>query len=301
MDHPHAVRVPHWHILGAGAIGCLFATALQRGGLAVTLMLRQHCEQAQIVLEEDGTVTTLVFATSCPEDPAPISHLLVTTKAQDVRAAVMSVAHRLDANSQVLLLANGLGFADELRRDLPQLDYYLGSTTEGAYRLGQRHICHAGRGFTRIGRPGCISAPRWFQYWSSAIQPGKWDNDIERALWLKLAINCAINPLTALYRCCNGELAQPDLDLQVRMLCEEIAPVSAAAGYPISSAELYRQVQAVIAATAANRSSMLQDIVAGRPTEIDYITGYLVAQARRYGIAVPANEDLMKKVAELAS
>lgn len=295
------MRLPHWHILGAGAIGCLFATALQRGGLAVTLLLRERCEQAQVVLEEDGTVATLNFAASCPEDPAPISHLLVTTKARDVRAAVMSVAHRLEANSQVLLLANGLGFADELRRDLPQLDCYLGSTTEGAYRLGERHICHAGRGFTRIGRPGCATPPDWFQHWSTAIQPGKWEDDIEQALWLKLAINCAINPLTALYRCRNGELAQPALDRQVRALCEEIAPVCSAAGYPVKPSELYRQVREVIAATAANRSSMMQDVAAGRPTEIDYITGYLVAQARRYDIAVPANEDLLNRVAELAS
>jgi len=301
VEQTRSLTVPHWHILGAGAIGSLFASALQRAGLPVTLLLREACERVQLALEEDGTVERLSFAASRPEDPGPVTHLLVTTKAYDVRAAVLSVAHRLDANSQVLLLANGLGFADELHRDLRQLDCYLGSTTEGAYRVSQRRICHAGRGFTRVGRPGNTTPPQWFRYWSDAVQPGTWDNDIERTLWLKLAINCAINPLTALFRCCNGKLAQADLDRQVRALCEEIAPVSAAAGYPISYDELYRQVREVIAATAANRSSMLQDVVAGRPTEIDYITGYLVQQARLYGIAVPLNEGLMTKVAELAN
>jgi len=295
------LSAPHWHVLGAGAIGCLFASALQRAGLAVTLLLREQREQVQVTLEQDGTVETRRFAASSPRDPDPISHLLVTTKAPDVLAAVMSVAHRVDADSQVLLLANGMGFTDELRRHLPQVDCYLGSTTEGAYRVAQRHICHAGRGFTRVGKPGCTTPPGWFHYWNRAIQPGEWDNDIQRTLWLKLAINCAINPLTALYRCRNGELAQPVLAQQVRVLCEEIAPVSAAAGYPLTPPELYRQVGDVIAATAANRSSMLQDILAGRRTEIDYITGYLVRQAQHYGIAVPANEDLMTRVAAVAS
>lgn len=290
---------PHWHVLGAGAIGCLFATALQRSGLPVTLLLREHHGQVPVQVDDGDDHELRYFQTSRPGDAGHIGHLLVTTKAYDVCTAVKSIAHRLDADSQVLLLANGLGYTDELRRALPHIDYFLGSTTEGAYRLRPLHIHHAGRGYTRIGKPACITPPDWFDAWSRAVQPGSWDDDIQATLWLKLAINCAINPLTALHRCRNGELAKPPLAAQVLDLCEEIAPVCTAAGFPISCAALHDHVCEVIVATAANRSSMLQDALAGRPTECNYISGYLVAAARRHNIAVPRNEELLKRLTDI--
>jgi 2-dehydropantoate 2-reductase len=292
---------PHWHVLGAGAIGCLFATNLQRSGLPVTLLLREQHGEVPVLVEEGDRQRQLYFPTSGPGDAGYIGHLLVTTKAYDVCPAVTSVAHRLDQNSQVLLLANGLGYSHELRRALPTIDYYLGSTTEGAYRLAPLHIHHAGRGYTRIGKPGCSSPPDWFESWSRAVHPGSWDEDILGTLWLKLAINCAINPLTALHRCRNGELARPPLAAQVLSLCAEIAPVCTAAGFPITPAALHQQVCEVIAATAANRSSMLQDVLAGRPTECNYITGYLLATARQHGIDAPRNDELLTRMRKLES
>ena len=126
-----------------------------------------------------------------------------------------------------------------------------------------------------------------------------WDPEIDQALWLKLAINCAINPLTALHGCLNGELAQAGLSARVTTLCDEIIEISTAAGYAEVTADLHHQVARVIAATAANRSSMLQDVAAGRRTEIDYITGYLLRAAHRHGVAAPHNEALLRSVLEL--
>lgn len=292
---------PHWHVIGAGAIGCLFATALQRGGLPVTLLLREFCGEVPVRVDTGDGPRQLFFPTSRPGGSGYISHLLVTTKAYDVVPAVMSLAHRLDEDSQVLLLANGLGYSEELRRAIPDLDYFYGSTTEGAYRLGPLHIHHAGRGYTRIGKPDCSVPPGWFDTWDQAVQPGSWDDDILGTLWRKLAINCAINPLTALHRCRNGELAKPRLAAQVLALCEEIAPVCTAAGFPITCAALHQAVREVITATAANRSSMLQDVLAGRPTECNYITGYLLATARAHAIDVPRNEELLNRMLELES
>ena len=128
-----------------------------------------------------------------------------------------------------------------------------------------------------------------------------WDADIDQALWLKLAINCAINPLTAVHGCLNGELAQrPELAMEVRRLCEEIAAISRAAGYTSAAANLEQAVTDVIAGTANNRSSMLQDVQDGHRTEIDYITGYLLCVARRHGIAAPCNQSLFERVHNMA-
>jgi len=283
-------------------MGCLFASALTRAGHPVTLLLRKGSGMsiATIRVDENGAVGhRLELPVSTPADSGHISHLLVTTKAPDVCPAVLSLRHRLDGASQVLLLANGLGFAEELRRELPLPAYFSGTTTEGAYRVGARHVHHAGAGLTRIGRQGVNEPPAWFSEWSEAVRPSLWDAQIDGALWLKLAINCAINPLTALHRCLNGELAEPRFAPAVGELVEEIMRVSAAAGFAAVTADLPAQVATVIRATANNRSSMLQDVLAGRHTEIDYITGYLLRVAGRHGIEAPRNEELMRSIVDL--
>jgi 2-dehydropantoate 2-reductase len=294
-------------------MGCLFASALVRANCPTTLVLRAGCfdrvegvERVQgaqgtvtFTLEREGSATTLSLPACSADQNDPISHLLVTTKAQDVVAALRSVAHRRDAASTVLLLANGQGFAAQLGAAVPAPDYYFGITTEGAYRTPDGRVHHAGRGLTRVGHPGRTRAPAWFAHWAEAVQPGCWDPDIEQSLWLKLAINCAINPLTAVQRCNNGELASGELALEVARLCSEIMAVSAAAGYAAVTSDLPAQVADVIRATATNRSSMLQDVMAGRATEIDYITGYLLDVARRHNVAAPYNEALYRSILAL--
>lgn len=287
----------HWHVLGAGAIGSLFAQALHANGCPVTLLLRERGATDPLVIERDGEQLTLSLPTASAGDGATISHLLVATKAYDVNSAVASVAAQLADNATLVLLVNGMGIAEQLRSDYPQLDVYCATTTEGAHRLGPRHIRHAGRGVTYLGQQGRDTPPDWFEAWHSSMLGCQWEGDIDAALWHKMAINAAINPLTALYECSNGTLAQrEELKQQVDTLCREICQISYAAGFTRTARTLPRAVADVIAATAANRSSMLQDVSAGRRTEIDYITGYLLQIAANYGIRAPHNRALYDKV-----
>lgn len=293
---------PHWHILGAGAMGCLMAARLRDAGGEITMLLRNAAPEQRIVLvlEEGGTRREINLPGSGAQLGAGISHLLVTTKAYDVEHAVRSLIHRLDPQSQVLLLVNGLGYAQPLLQDFPWLQLFYGTTTEGAYRTAPRHICHAGSGQTRIGRPGQETPPGWMNQWQQALPDCRWDADIARALWLKLAINCAINPLTALHNCRNGALAsRQELAEEVAGLCTEIAAVTTAQGYGDLAENLHHNVQAVIKGTADNHSSMLQDVLAGRRTEIDYINGHLLRVAAQCGIDMPRNEALLQEVRAL--
>lgn len=288
-----------WHILGAGAMGCLFAAALRQAGRGATLLLRDTppAHRIPLLIEEDGERREITVDASATGAAGRIERLLVTTKAYDVTGAVASVSHRLDHDSEVLLLANGIGFARELTERHPHLNLYFGTTTEGAYRIGPQHLRHAGHGSTRIGQPGRRVPPAWFATWRDAIPHCTWDPQIEDALWLKLAINCAINPLTAIHRCPNGDLQRaPALAATVARLCAEIEAVSRAAGRTAAVTGLRHAVAEVIRNTADNRSSMLQDALAGRRTEIDYITGHLVAVAEQYGVEVPHNRELLARV-----
>jgi 2-dehydropantoate 2-reductase len=287
----------HWHVLGAGAMGCLFAQALHSTGARVTLILRTApAAQVPVVIKRDNKPRECLLDAVTAETCGPIEHLLVTTKAYDVKHAVDSVAKYLSANSTLLLMVNGMGLAEQLGARLPQQRIVCGTSTEGAYKTATRHIQHAGRGVTHIGLQGSTVAPQWFTPWQKALPPCHWDTDIQTALWAKLAVNCVINPLTAIHRCRNGELAQPRYAQDIAQLCREVGQVSYATGHKRIAQTIEQKVAEVIAGTADNRSSMLQDMLHGRPTEIDYINGYLINVAQAQGIEAPLNRALLAKV-----
>ena len=290
---------PHWHLLGAGAIGCLYAGHLRSSGCDISLIMRKGKQPASlpIITEHGGIRSEQHVPVVTPNSHAPISHLVITTKAYDVSEAVASIAHLLSEDSVVVLLVNGMGLAEQLAADWPHLNIFCGTTTEGAYCLAPQHIQHTGRGKTRIGKQGEKKPPPWFEKWSDAIDTCVWDSDIEAALWSKMAINCIINPLTALHNCANGELSQdPELITQVTTLCGEVSKITRAAGFTAIAAALPQLVAGVIAATANNRSSMLQDVENGRRTEIDYITGFLLRVADQHGIDAPHNRALLGSI-----
>lgn len=287
-----------WHVLGAGAIGGLFAAHLARAGVRCTLLQRQPGHgSCPLLIETDGGITETALPCSPVSAVDPISHVLVTTKAHQALDALAGLHHRLDAGATVLLLMNGMGLSEEVGRLLPDARIYCGTTTEGAYRRSRYHIVHAGRGTTLLGSLDGHPAPAWFSSWEAAELSCHWTDDIAAMMWRKLAVNCAINPLTAIHRCRNGELiADPDLRRAMDALCDEIVDVSSALGFTDTASNLHTAVAQVAAATAENRSSMLQDVSAGRPTEIDYITGYLVARAAAAGIAVPRNRAVLEAI-----
>ncbi|MEH6585400.1 MAG: 2-dehydropantoate 2-reductase [Halioglobus sp.] len=292
----------HWHVLGAGSMGCLFASQLAISGCGVTLLLRTAPEDSAgtIVLEHDGASKQIPVNLCQASQAAAISHLLVTTKAQNVVAAIDSVAPRLEKDVPILLATNGMGYLDSVRNVLPDNPVYCCTSTEGAYRLGPLHICHAGRGKTYIGSPESGTQPQWLEDWQQSCLDAQWETRINHALWHKLAINCAINPLTALHGCLNGELARDQALIgEVSRLCDEIADVSLAAGFSNTANTVHSDVAAVIAGTADNRSSMLQDVTAGRDTEIEYITGHLLRTAQSVGRETPLNRQLFEKVIAL--
>ncbi len=280
-------------------MGCLFARMLHEAGCPITLLLREAAGTSEgVVLVEDADGTTrvpVILENTC--ETSPVDFLLVTTKAPQVVEAVASMAHRLHANSHVVIAANGMGYLDAAHEAAGAAQLYCCTTTEGAYRIEPLHIRHAGSGVTLIGQPGGGPAPDWLDDWLAAPLDCRWEDDIESALWHKLAINCAINPLTATERCVNGELAtRPELREMVDALCEEIARVSRAAGFAKTAETLRGEAFRVIGKTADNRSSMLQDVLAERPTEIDYITGHLLRVAAAMQLEAPKNEVLYRKL-----
>lgn len=296
-----------WHVLGPGAIGSLFAWYLADAGLQVRLLTRHAGESARLItLEHQGHLDkghhdTRAFHVD--HHDTPIQRLLVTVKAHQTETALHAIAHRITADTLILFLQNGMGAWQVAERLFPDSPCILGTTTEGAWRAADHHIVHAGRGETWIGslqsrwQPQAVSVVRQWQH--TLFHPHHDDNILAR-LWRKLAINCAINPLTVLYDCRNGELLdKPAALVQMKAICAEVEEVMAAVlGVP-ASMPLLELACDVARKTGANQSSMLQDYRRGQPTEIDFITGYLVQEARRLGLDVPENAAVLSAVRQM--
>lgn len=299
----------HWHILGAGSLGCLLAACRARAGLAHTLLLRDETTAATllqrggITLEQSGHRETLAVVAESVTASGPIAQLLICTKAQQSEAAFAGIAHRLTDDARVVLLQNGMGVHELLQPGRPGLHWLQGLSTEGAYQRQRFHVVHAGRGETVVGAfepRQQAHALHFVRSWQPTGLTMVAVNDIRRRQWLKLAVNSVINPLTALHRCPNGELLTlTKIGEQVHALCAELAAVAAADGEFFTGSELAESVFAVMHSTATNRSSMLQDIEAGRETEIDFINGFVVRKGDAAGIDCPGHRALWQQVLAL--
>ncbi|PDO84623.1 2-dehydropantoate 2-reductase [Kosakonia pseudosacchari] len=281
-------------VLGCGALGQLWLTALCKRGHEVQGWLRVPQPFCSVnVVDEDGSIFNESLTANDPEFLARSDLLLVTLKAWQVSDAVKGLAATLSPSTPVLLLHNGMGTVEELKALANPL--LIGTTTHAARRDGNV-IVHVASGTTHIGPARQQDGE--FSYLADILQDVlpdvAWHNTIRPALWRKLAVNCVINPLTALHDCKNGDLRA--FPAEIQKVTHEVAAVIEREGHHISADDLLSYVNQIIENTAENISSMLQDVRALRHTECDYITGYLLRRARAHGIAVPENARLYEMI-----
>jgi len=255
----------------------------------------------------DGRVTWHpIQATNRLDAIGPVDLALILVKSRQTERAAAQARQLLPPTGLALTLQNGLGNLEKVAQAVGEEQAALGVTAQGATLLRPGHTRHAGHGPTHLVRTtrqrGGVSVADVAALFNRARLETHLVNRADRLLWGKLAINAGINPLTALLRVPNGFLAENEGACRLmEAAARETAAVAEAQGIALPYPDAAQRAWEVARATAANHSSMLQDVLRGRPTEIDAICGEIVAHGRRLGIATPINEKLLQLVHTLES
>jgi 2-dehydropantoate 2-reductase len=289
-------------IVGTGALATLFAARLSQAGNQVAMLgtwkagLDALRKDGARVVDADGIEHQFeVQATDNPRDCGGIKHALVLVKAWQTERVAEQLKECLAGDGLALTLQNGLGNREILAQSLGLRRVALGTTTTGATLLGP--------GWVRAGGEGIISIERHptLGLVEEALKSANFNvqvvDDAQSLIWGKLVINAAINPLTALLRIPNGKLLEsPSAREMMGALARETAQVANAEKIHLPFSDPVAAAEEVARKTAANHSSMLQDVLRGAPTEIDAICGAVVKTAQKHNIDTPVNWTCWKLV-----
>lgn len=287
-------------IVGTGAIGSLLGCILTEGGLDVILIGRNeqtvtamHGQRGVRIEDARGERVVEVYATLDHRFAGRVDLVILAVKAYDTREALLGIGRMIEPDTPVLTLQNGLGNIEAADEVLGPGRILAGTTSHGANVVAPGHIRHAGVGDTRIGEPVGPISPRAAATAEALTSAGfrcEAVSDAVGYVWLKALINAAVNPLTALLRVRNGVLAEDAALAEImRHVVEEGLQVTKAINVTLPCEDAYQKVLRVSRATGANISSMLQDVLRGRRTEIDQINGALAARAAKAGLHAPFN------------
>ena len=293
-------------IVGTGALATLFAARLSQAGHAVTMLgswqggLDALRKEGVRLVDSDGQEHRFkVQAIGETRQAQGAKYALVLVKAWQTERVAAQLKECLADDGIALTLQNGLGNREALARSLGVDRVALGVTTTGATLLGPGRVRAGGEGTISLeGHPPLIPLAESL---TSANFQVSLVEDAASLVWGKLVINAAINPLTALLRVPNGRLLElPSACEMLRALAQETAQVARAEGIQLPFTDPAAAAEDVARRTAANHSSMLQDVLRGVPTEIDAICGAVVETGQKHDIDTPMNWACWKLVKAIA-
>jgi len=293
-------------IVGPGAVGLLFGAFLTKAKEDVYILDHSAKRAAKISKEGvkiegiSGSHRLSLRITSEPKDIGIADLIVICVKSYDTEEALRSIKPLIGSNTHVMTLQNGVGNIQILEEELGEERVIGGVTNQGVNVVEWGHIIHAGRGDTIIGKKdkkvlGPIrEVSRMF---NKAGFPTKVSKDINSVIWSKLIINVGINALTAITRLNNGRLLEFDGTRSImRRSVTEAVKIAKRKRIKLLYDDPIQKCELVCKATAKNVSSMLQDVLKKKRTEIDFINGAIVRQGSNYNIPTPTNEILASQI-----
>lgn len=301
-------------VVGPGAIGCLFAAYLARAGEQVALL--DYRSERAALLSQKGIVVdrekdrfrARLKVTADPGEVRETAVLIFCVKAGDTGTAGARLRGIISDESYFLTLQNGLGNLEKLGELFGKERGFAGVTSHGATLIDTGHVRHAGIGDIWLGLTSetaqSSKAEAKLQDLAATFNraglQANISGSIEGLIWRKLLVNVGINALTAILGVPNGKLlVSPACRELMSKAVAEAVQVAELCNIPLNLAEELERVRHVCRATAANISSMLQDVRRKKNTEIAYINGAVVQIAASNGVAAPVNEVLTALVKSL--
>jgi 2-dehydropantoate 2-reductase len=294
-------------VVGAGAMGSIFGARFHDAGhetvlvdVSKPLVDKINADGVTIVPKEGGERTVRLPATTDPASVGPADLVVFFVKCYHTASAAESARPLVGPETVVASLQNGWGNGDVLASVYPPQQVVIGVTYNSGTVLELGKVAHPGVGPTLMGRyegDGTNGAARLAEAISDADLEAEVVAPVRPEIWKKLILNAASLPASALTGMTAGALgtSQDMLDLVSETTREAVA-VAQALGYDIDFEERIGTILGLVEKAGPTKASMLQDVEAGRRTEIDVINGAVVRAADEVGVPVPINRTLMQLI-----
>jgi 2-dehydropantoate 2-reductase len=308
---PSSSPAPCVAIVGAGAMGCLFAARLGECGARVTVVDVDH-ERLSIIgrdgitlTDDNGSRVIAVRAALAAEVAPPVDLVLLFTKGTHSAVAIRSVAHLAASKPIALTLQNGIGNADLLAESFGAEHVLLGTAHVPADLTAPASVVTHGFGTVELGGFSArahIFAPTVVELLRSAGFNTHVAGDINATVWEKVAFNAALNAAGMICQVPNAGINNAPGRRLATKVVEETVRVAAAAGIRIDGERIGATIDAALREHAHHKASMLQDRERGRPTEIEMINGAIAREGARLGVSTPICDTLtdLVRIIELA-
>lgn len=288
-------------IVGNGAIGGLLKARCLELNIDFNVFARREEKEPLTIELLNGEKQQFTQCSQVVSKHSLGDLLFIPVKAYQVKSVIDEVKLKLTQETCLVLLHNGMGSEELIQKELPGQPVILATTSHAAYKTSHYNVKQTGIGQSQYGwlNKGQLDLGKQHtieQLAGQVLQPSTLMKDMQAALWKKLAVNAAINPLTAVLRVKNGQLREIQYQKTITKICQEVSLTAAQHGQFLNTDELIENTYQVIEDTTDNYSSMHQDIGAYRKTEIDSISGYLIQKAAEVGQPVPENEKWFNKI-----
>jgi len=293
-------------VVGPGAIGSLIGAYLAKSREEIWLLDKNKERSAKLnqtgitVEGVSGSWQVKIRASALPSEIGPVDLIILCVKSFNTKQAVEQIRPMLNPDTKILTLQNGIGNLEIIAELAGDERVLAGVTNQGATLIETGKVRHAGQGETIIGAcdgktPVQLRSIR--EIFNKVGLDCKMSRDIKGLLWSKLIINVGINALSGLTRLPNGKLIAYEGTRRIlRDAVTEAVRIVKRKRIKLIFDDPLAKVEAVCEGTQGNFSSMLQDILKKRRTEIDFINGVIVRLGQELGVDVPANRFLLDLV-----
>jgi len=293
-------------ILGAGAMGCLYGAALHRAGCEVVLVdvNQPHIDAINahgLELETRAGLERLPIPARRPEEISePVDLAVVFTKTFHTDQALAGIGAAIGPETWLLSLQNGLGNDRRLAKHTAEDRILIGSSSLPSDLVGPGKVRSHGDGGSKL-YPAFGADPAFARQVCERLGqgglPAELEPEIHVAIWSKAIFNATMNPLCALTRRTPGFLgAHAESRAMITAAVDEGVAVANASGIAVPGQPIHDLTEVSMTDHANHEASMLQDVKAGRRTEVDAINGAIVEAGRAAGVATPVLETLWRLV-----